>query len=397
MQKQREKSPTGIIVISALATMLVLLVLSYVFITYVIPYYKVSPETLYSILIRLLPILIGLILVQIAIILHPPQVPKDTDTMDALEKDDYTRPLYNLPKEEDSMYPGRAQLPVEPISSPISHETKIASAEIPQIKPFAGKQQVMPTYEREIPIELETVDSLTTDMELPPSLEEDKLLPETETMEALESVDTILSDMDEDIRQRLSRAVLFSEYPFPIVPGSDIAQLLEPIDETEVEDSLPQEYTDLIEDTFDERLRVELASAAESGYELSIAIIEIPSVGSDPHSVDSTVVQDLFNKLGVVSLFYLTETRRVSAILPFHGFEQSRRFFASLLENLRKNHPQTAVKIGFTSLHGRSLEPEALLKEVSIAIDLATERSGYNLIGYDSNLQTDEADEADEE
>ena len=393
MQKQREKSPTGIIVISALATMLVLVVLSYVLITYVLPYYKVSAETLYSVLIRLLPIIIGLILVQIAIIIHPPQVPKDTDKMDALEKDDYTGPLFNLPKEEDSIHPGRAQLPVEPASAMVARETKIVVAEVPEIKPFAGKQPVMPTYGREIPVELEAVDSLTTDMELPPSLEEDQLFPETDTIAAPEAVGTILSEMDGDIRQRLSRAVLFSEYPFPIAPGSEIAQLLEPIDETEVEDSLPQEYTELTEDTFDERLRVELEGAIESGYELSVAIIEIPSVGSDPHSVDSTVVQNLFNKLGVVSLFYLTETRRVSAILPFHGFEQSRRYFAALLESLRKNHPQTAVKIGFTSLHGRILESEAILREASIAIDLATERSGYNLIGYDSNLETDEEQE----
>ncbi|MEA5032354.1 MAG: hypothetical protein VB025_09425 [Sphaerochaeta sp.] len=390
MQKQREKSPTGIIVISALATMLVLVVLSYVLITYVLPYYKVSAEILYSVLIRLLPIIIGLILVQIAIIIHPPQVPKDTDQSDTLEKDDYTRPLYNLPREEDSIHPGRAQLPVEPASAIVARETKLASVEIPEIKPFAGKQPVMPTYGRALPVELEAVDSLTTDMEIPPSVEEDQLLSETDAIAVPEAVDTLRTDMDGDIRQRLSRAVLFSEYPFPIVPGSDIARLLEPIDETEVEDSLPQVYTELIEDTFEDRLQAELESAIESGYELSVAIIEIPSVGSDPHSVDSTVVQNLFNKLGVVSLFYLTETRRVSAILPFHGFEQSRRYFAALLENLRKNHPLTSVKIGFTSLHGRILEPEALLREASIATDLATERSGYNLIGYDSNLETDE-------
>lgn len=390
MQKQREKSPTGIIVISALATMLVLVVLSYVLITYVLPYYKVSAEILYSVLIRLLPIIIGLVLVQIAIIIHPPQVPKDTDQSDTLEKDDYTRPLYNLPREEDSIHPGRAQLPVEPASAIAARETKIASVEVPEIKPFAGKQPVMPTYGRALPVELEAVDSLTTDMEIPPSVEEDQLFSETEAIAVPEAFDTLHTDMDGDIRQRLSRAVLFSEYPFPIVPGSEIAQLLEPIDETEVEDSLPPVYMELIEDTFEDRLQAELESAIESGYELSVAIIEIPSVGSDPHSVDSTVVQNLFNKLGVVSLFYLTETRRVSAILPFHGFEQSRRYFAALLENLRKNHPQTSVKIGFTSLHGRILEPEALLREASIATDLATERSGYNLIGYDSNLETDE-------
>jgi len=370
--------------------MLVLLVLSYVLITYVLPYYEVSAGTLYSVLIRLLPMIIGLILVQIAIIIHPPQVPKDTDKMDSLEKDEFTAPLYNLPKEEDSIHPGRAQLPVEPVSATAARETKIAIDEVPAIKPFAGKQPVAPTYGRQLPVELEAIDNLTTDMELPPSLEEEQLPAETDTMTESEALDTTLSDIDGDIRQRLSRAVLFSEYPFPIVPGSDIAQLLEPIDETEVENSLPQEYTELIEDTFDERLRVELESAIESGYELSLAIIEIPSVGSDPHSVDSTVVQNLFNKLGMVSLFYLTETKRVSSILPFHGFEQSRRYFAALLENLRKNHPQTAVKIGFTSLHGRSLESEALLREASIAIDLATERSGYNLIGYDANLETDE-------
>ena len=188
----------------------------------------------------------------------------------------------------------------------------------------------------------------------------------------------------------LGRAVLFSEYPYAIAPASQIAELLSPIDETTDDGALSDQDLQTIEDTFESRLATELASADSMGYDLSLAIIDLPETTADIHSVDATIVQNLFNRLGIVSFFYLTEEHRVSAILPFHDFEQCRRYFASLLESLRKQHPESAIKIGYSSSRNRDIDPDELIQEASVAANIASERSGYSLIGYDIELEADQ-------
>lgn len=382
MQNHREKSPAGIIVISAISTLLILGGLTYAFLTFGLPVLPFPVETLYSILLRLLPIIIGLILVLIALAIRPPVIPKDTDSTDELEKDIYSSPLYNLPDEHEPIIVGKQQLPVSASlkESPTkdtniepSWENRVAE-HIPEVKPFEG---TLPTYKEEW-------DTLVYE----PSA---SVTPESKGEEADRDA---LREADEQLEtddiHSLGRAVLFSEYPYPIEPGSQIAELLAPIEETLEDGALLQEDLKTIDDNFETRLEHEIASAKDLGYDLSLAIIELPHSDTDRHSVDATIVQNLFNRLGVVSFFYLTEEHRVSAILPFHGFEQSRRYFASLLESLRKQHPESAIKIGYSSSRNRNVDANVVLDEAQVAVDLANERSGFSLIGYDIDLEPDE-------
>lgn len=383
MQNHREKSPAGIIAISAISTLLILGGLTYAFFTYGLPMLPFPVETLYSILLRLLPIIIGLILVLIALAIRPPVIPKDTDSSDELEKDIYSSPLYNLPDEHEPIIVGRQQLPVSASlkespakDSDIDPSLANRVAEhTPEVRPFEG---TLPSYgeEHRDTVVFEPYDSVISE----PRLEEVELVEPEEAEEQLET----------DVIHSLGRAVLFSEYPYPIEPGSQIAELLAPIEETFEDGSLLQEDFATIEDNFETRLAHELESAKNLGYDVSLAIIELPHSDTDRHSVDATIVQNLFNRLGVVSFFYLTEEHRVSAILPFHGFEQSRRYFASLLESLRKQHPESTIKIGYSSSRNRDIDAAVILDEAQVAVDLASERSGFSLIGYDTDLESDE-------
>lgn len=382
MQRHREKSPAGTIVISAIITLVVMGALTFLLVYFGLPSIPISQELLYSSLLRLLPIIIGLILVLIALTIQPPRIPKDTDKTDEIGKDNFTAPLYNLPDEEEQRSYGRAQLSV-PKPTPSTGKQSLEAASqtanrvpdiAPTITPFTGApakpaQMWAPEPEKWTPAEpfeiqkQAEVDSIP--VEIPPELD-------------IESTEQTTD---------LGRAVLFGEYPFSIPPGSDIAALLEPIEETFESGDLRAEDLILVEDTFETRLDDELASAVDLGYDLSIAVIDVPHHDADTHSVDATVVQNLFNRLGIVSFFYLTEVHRVSAILPFHGFEQCRRYFASLLENLRKHHPESTVTVGFSSVNGREITAEGITEEATIAADLAHERGGYSLIGYDTDLE----------
>ncbi len=384
MHKQPEKSSVSTIIISALVSLLILGVITYFAITYLIPNQTVSVEVLYTVLIRLLPMLIGLIMVLIAIVLYPPSVPKDTDSDDELALDDFTAPLYNLPQEEDAILLGRPQLAVsEAQELPTPPRKEEQSAAELHITPFSRKQSFTPFSERQVPVKLEPVTYPTTTIGTP-SVEED--LIETPSLE--EQFDEVAVEVSalvsSDPLERLTRPVLFSEYPFPITPGTEIAELLEPIEETTLEAG---EELILIEDTFENRYEAEFASAQEMEYEFTLAIIAIPPATEGSQGVDVSVVQNLFNKIGLVSFFYLTEENIVSAILPFHGFAQSRRYFASLLESLRKNNPMSGVKIGFSTLRGRDISAEELLREASIAAEQATSREGYSVIAYDVELE----------
>ncbi|MDX9938617.1 MAG: hypothetical protein RBT44_01515 [Sphaerochaetaceae bacterium] len=393
MQKHRESSPVGIIAVSAIITIAVLVLLSYLFVRHLMPMYDLSIETIYSILVRLLPISIGIVLVLIAMAIAPPRIPKDTDEDDMIPKDEYTAPLYTLPSEE------------EPIGVPLSLERATSAKEVPPppvpqrfeepmapaIRKFESKLRDVRDMERmEIPPELRFEEESPVEVELPSPVLDEANEPEAAVPFVEEAeVPVIEPEVDRevaDIHERLSRAVLFGEYPYQVDPESDIGKLLEPIGETATAE-LPESYHELLEDTFESRLEEELGEAKNLGYDITVASITFPSQGSDPHSVDATVVQSLFNKLGITSFFYLTDETSVGAILPFYGFSQARRYFASLLESLRKQHAKSAVQIGFACLSGRDLDTGGLLREVSLAAEIATQQGGFSLIGYDDALE----------
>ena len=403
MQKHREPSPVGIILYSTLVTCVVLAVLSYFAINRFIPSFNLSSETLYFILIRLLPITIGIVLVLIALVLAPPKVPRDTDEQDMLEKDTYIAPLFNLPVEEEDVTPQRKTGPYIPDGIAQKREREVPpSSSALEIKEFSGKPKSGPDMVgRELPTELKVLstdvfeeDHALFDEEKPPVSESETAPSQMEISRELppQMIETPVAETSLEHTPRagrLSRAVLFEEYPYPVQGGTDIAKLLEPIGETDADEEIPQAYALTIEDSFDSRLESELEQAQELGYELTVARLLIPSGERDPHSVDATVVQSLFNKLGIVSFFYLTDTRQVSAIFPFHGFEQARRGLASMLESLRKQYPDTSVTVGFSALGNRPLTSDQLLGEAQIAADIAAERGGYSLIGYDVQLESE--------
>ncbi|HLW22550.1 MAG TPA: hypothetical protein VKZ39_05135, partial [Sphaerochaetaceae bacterium] len=146
MQRHREKSPAGTIVISAIITLVVMGALTFLLVYFGLPSIPISQELLYSSLLRLLPIIIGLILVLIALTIQPPRIPKDTDKTDEIGKDNFTAPLYNLPDEEEQRSYGRAQLSV-PKPTPSTGKQSLEAASqtanrvpdiAPTITPFTG-------------------------------------------------------------------------------------------------------------------------------------------------------------------------------------------------------------------------------------------------------------------
>lgn len=350
MQNQQKSSAVGIIVTSAIITMLILAVATFFIFWKVIPLYQISPYIVYSILTRLLPLIIGFTLVLLALAIAVPNFPLDTDDQDIIEKDLYTMPLYNLPLEDEQPsevieplvaiqaidYSTLEEKPIEPIKRASEFE----------IQPFEG----------------------TT----PECYQEELNLP-------------IVVEKDKDIYKRLARAVNFDSYPYPYENSSSVATLLEPILESSVDTSLPAQYLVTVEDSFELRLANELAAANELDYQLSIAHIKIVDQNDDELT---NTLDDFINSRFIC---YNTQNNMRSVILPFYSYTSAQRYLASLLNHLHKHHPQNAICIGFSAVENRILNDEQLIKESLLSLDVALERGGYNLIGYDDSIEQDNA------
>ena len=334
---------------------------SFLFVRWAVPAYGIDLKTVYSVLIRLFPILIGLILLQIGIILASPTTPDSSDSKDSLVPDDYDDPLYALPNEDPTLKKFSASSYLEPVTPqpleviPQPVTPAITQTELHHSPPISDFVPVQPGhYEEDADAEAPVAQPV------PPPKNQLGLAP-------------------------LTQAVLFKDYPYPIKDDSEIAQLLSPLPETEeMDDPALKVHQIVIEDTFGSRLDSEIDSAVENHYELSLGVINLPELQSDPQDVEAGITQTIFQKLDSVAFFYVLDEQRIAVILPFHQFQQAKRFFASLLENLHKSFPDSAVQIGYSSLHERVISKMDLFQEVEIATSWAKEQQGFSLIGYES-------------
>ncbi|PKL11494.1 MAG: hypothetical protein CVV52_13690 [Spirochaetae bacterium HGW-Spirochaetae-8] len=361
MNLNTEGSSARKILFSVLVAAVLLGGASFLFISWAVPAYGIDLKIVYSVLIRLFPILIGLILLQIGIILASPTTPESSDSKDSLVPDDYDDPLYALPIEDPTLQkfstgsylePVPPQ-PLEAIPPPITHS-------ISQTEPLQ-----VPAISNFVPVQ--------------PSLHKD------EVVEAVPVAQPISVSQSQLGLAPLTQAVLFKDYPYPINEDSEIAELLSPLPETEaMDDPALKVHQTIIEDTFGNRLDSEIESASENHYELSLGVINLPDLQSDAQDVDAGITQAIFQKLDSMAFFYILDEQRIAVILPFHQFQQTKRYFASLLESLHKSFPDSAVQIGFSSLHSRAISKLDLYHEAEIATSLAKEQQGFSLIGYES-------------
>ena len=365
MSLNNEGSSASKILFSVLAAMALLAGASVLFITWAVPAYGIDIAVVYSVLTRLFPILIGLILMQIGIILASPSSSDKTDPADILVKDDYDDPLYALPNEDPALKTTAASSYLEPVPhSPLETIASPATAPAAEL-PGPPTAATISTF---IPVKPSVIEPI----------EDDKIIPEPKI--------TSLG------LAPLTQAVLFKDYPYPIRQDSEIADLLSPLPETEaIDDPALLVHQTIIEDTFGNRLDSEIASAQENQYGLSLGVINLPDLNTDPQDLEAGISQTIFQKLDSMSFFYVLDEHRIAVILPFYRFTQAKRFFASLLENLRKGFPDSSVQIGFSSLNERMISKENLFQEVEIATSWAKEQQGFSLIGYESESEAPES------
>ncbi|MGH0051856.1 MAG: hypothetical protein ACQ5SW_00510, partial [Sphaerochaetaceae bacterium] len=90
------------IFLSLFLTVFLLLVGLYVASRYLLPLYDVNQEQIYGILVKLFPILIGLIMIEIGVMIARRRDEEYADQVDKLPPNAYDKPFYTLPGDDPS-------------------------------------------------------------------------------------------------------------------------------------------------------------------------------------------------------------------------------------------------------------------------------------------------------
>ena len=96
----KPKNTAKLVVTSVVISFVVIAVFALVFLNYIVPAYKITEEQIYNVLIRLFPVLIGLILIQIGVMIARRNEDDFADTVDKLPPNAYSKPYESAPKDD---------------------------------------------------------------------------------------------------------------------------------------------------------------------------------------------------------------------------------------------------------------------------------------------------------
>ena len=95
-----------LVITSIVISIIVLAAFTLIFIRFIVPAYQITEDQIYSVLTKLFPVLIGLILIQIGVMAAKKGEPEYKDTIDKLSPNAYDSALYTEPK-DDPMLRGK--------------------------------------------------------------------------------------------------------------------------------------------------------------------------------------------------------------------------------------------------------------------------------------------------
>ena len=95
-----------LVITSIVISIIVLAAFTLIFIRFIVPAYQITEDQIYSVLTKLFPVLIGLILIQIGVMAAKKGEPEYKDTIDKLSPNAYDSALYTEQK-DDPMLRGK--------------------------------------------------------------------------------------------------------------------------------------------------------------------------------------------------------------------------------------------------------------------------------------------------
>lgn len=104
----KPQSTAKLVITSIILSLIVIAVFALIFLNFVVPSFQITEDQIYNVLIRIFPILIGLVLIQIGLMAGRRNEEDYADQVDKLPPNSYSRPLYvnddpsELEKQDDT-------------------------------------------------------------------------------------------------------------------------------------------------------------------------------------------------------------------------------------------------------------------------------------------------------
>lgn len=155
----KPKSTAKLVITSVVISFAVIAIFALIFLNYIVPTYQVTEEQIYSVLIKLFPVLIGLILIQIGVMIAKRNEDEFKDQVDKLPPNAYTKP-FEAPAKDDPMNvsidAAKAYDQVEPKQTAAAGEI---IREVPVVKEVIREVpvEVIKEIEKEVPVVREVI------------------------------------------------------------------------------------------------------------------------------------------------------------------------------------------------------------------------------------------------
>ena len=300
----KPSSTAKLVITSIIISIIVLAVFVLIFINSIVPAYQVTADQIYSVLTKIFPILIGLLLIQVGVMAAKKGEPEYKDTIDKLSPNAYDSALYTAAKDDPAKAAAPAEKTIEVVKEVPVEVIKTVEVPVEVVREVEKRVEVPVEVLKEVPVEI------VREVQVP-----------------VEIVREVVKEVPIEVVR---------EVPVEVIKEVEVEKPVEVVKEVEVgEKSVQLDFRQVLE--------AEAKDAISYGYDLSVAAI---SGDTTEEAIEASFGEDtlVFSENG---LFY--------AVLPLYNRDEAR---AAL---------QDFSIVNIATLDGRDVQPDTLIREASQA------------------------------
>lgn len=260
----KAKKTWKLVLISVILSVLILAAFTAVFIHLIVPAYNISQEQIYSVLTKALPILIGLVFIEIALISSRKGEEDYRENIDKLAPNAYDSPLYSAPVDDPTTQRSPS---MNDLNTP---RTETVVKEIIKEVPVEVVREVV----KEVPVEVIR--------EVPVEVEVPKEVP-------VEVVKEVVKEVPVEVIKEVVREIPVEvEKPVEVIKEVEkiVEKPVEVVREVEKEVEVPSAEAE-VSYSFEEALSEEIDAAKKGGYPLTLVSVRDKSAEEVEKSLDA--------------------------------------------------------------------------------------------------------------
>ena len=253
----KAKKTWKLVLISVILSVLILAAFTAVFMKLIVPAYNITQEQIYSVMTKALPILIGLVFIEIALISSRKGEEDYRENIDKLAPNAYDSPLYTAPVDDPTA-------PKSPTGADLNTKTETIVKEVIKEVPVEVVREVV----KEVPVEVIR--------EVPVEVEVPKEVPVEVIKEVVKEVPVeVVKEVPVEVVKEVEKPVevikeVVKEVPVEVI--KEVEKPVEVIKEVEKEVEVPAAEEEVTY-SFEEALKEEIAEAKKTGYPLTLVSV----------------------------------------------------------------------------------------------------------------------------